>query len=74
MCEFRFPLDSTKSILQAFTKIMALTTNFTGKWHFLCIRKCLISGFKASKQLRNQNYTEDWALGFHPRDNGHVTH
>ena len=30
--------------------------------------------FKAKKQLRNQNHTEDWALGCHPRDNGHVTH
>ena len=23
---------------------------------------------------RNENYTEDWALGCHPRDNAHVTH
>ena len=22
----------------------------------------------------NENHTEDWALGSHPRDNGHVTH
>ena len=29
---------------------------------------------QAEKQLQNQNHTEDWALGFHPRDNGHVTH
>ena len=35
----------------------------------MCIRKCLISGHKAEKQLRNQNHTEDWALGCHPRDN-----
>ena len=41
---------------------------------FLCIRKCLISGLKAEKQLRNKNHTEDWALGCHPRVNGHVTH
>ena len=61
-------------ILQAFTKIMTLTTNFTGKYHFLCIRKCLISGLKAEKLPRNQNHTEDWALGCHPRDSGHVTH
>ena len=39
----------------------------------ICIRKCLISGLKAEKQLRNQNHTEDWALGCHPPDNGHVT-
>ena len=29
---------------------------------------------KAEKQLQKENYTEDWALGSHPRDNGHVTH
>ena len=29
---------------------------------------------KAEKQLQNENHTEDWALGSHPRDNGHVTH
>ena len=23
-------------------------------------------------QLQNENHTEDWALGSHPRDNGHV--
>ena len=34
----------------------------------------VISGFKAEKQLRNQNHTEDCALGCHPRDNGHVAH
>ena len=26
----------------------------------------------ASKQ--NKKYSEDWELGCHPRDNGHVTH
>ena len=26
------------------------------------------------KQLQNENRTEDWTLGSHPRDNGHVTH
>ena len=29
---------------------------------------------QAEKQLQNENSTEDWALGSHPRDNGHVTH
>ena len=29
---------------------------------------------KAEIQLQNENHTEDWALGSHPRDNGHVTH
>ena len=29
---------------------------------------------KAEKQLQNENHTEDWAPGGHPRDNGHVTH
>ena len=53
---------------------MRKTTNFTGNLHFLCIRKLLILGLKAEKQLRNKNHTEDWALGLHPRDNGHVTH
>ena len=23
-------------------------------------------------QLQNENHTEDWGLGSHPRDNGHV--
>ena len=41
---------------------------------FLMYTKWLILGLKAEKQLRNQNHTEDWALGCHPRDNGHVTH
>ena len=36
--------------------------------------KWLILGLKAEKQLRNKNNTKDWALGCHPRDNGHVTH
>ena len=31
-------------------------------------------GLKAEKQLQNENHTEDWALGSHPRDNVHVTH
>ena len=26
------------------------------------------------KAASKQNHTEDWALGCHPRDNGHVTH
>ena len=26
------------------------------------------------KSASNKKNTEDWALGFHPRDNGHVTH
>ena len=29
-------------------------------------------GLKAEKQFRNKNHTEDWELGSHPRDNGHV--
>ena len=31
-------------------------------------------GLKAGKPLKNENHTEDWALGSHPHDNGHVTH
>ena len=31
-----------------------------------------ILGLKAEKKLRN--HTEDWALGFHPGENGHVIH
>ena len=49
-------------------------TNFAGKQYFLAIRKVLNLGLKAEKQLKNENLTEDWALGSHPRDNGHVTH
>ena len=29
---------------------------------------------QTEKQLQNENHTEDWALGSHPRDNGHMTH
>ena len=61
-------------MLQSWTKTMRLTTNFTGKEHFLCIRKWLILGLKAEKQLRNKKHTENWELGCYPRDNGHVTH
>ena len=41
---------------------------------FPTIRKVLNLGLKAGKQLQNENHTEDWALGSHPRDNGQVTH
>ena len=37
------------------------------------IRKVLNLGLKAEIQLQNENHTEDWVLGIHPRDNGHVT-
>ena len=33
----------------------------------------LIPGLKAEKKLRNKNDTADWALGYHPGDNGHMT-
>ena len=38
------------------------------KWQnlrILGIRKVLNLGLKAEKQLRNENHTEDWALGSH---------
>ena len=41
---------------------------------FLGLRKVLNLGLKAEKQLQNENHAEDWELGSHPRDNGHVTH
>ena len=37
-------------------------------------RKWLILGLKVENQLRNKNHTEDWTLGCHPAENGHVTH
>ena len=40
----------------------------------ISLQKWLILGLKAEKQLRNRNHTEDSALGYHSRDNGHVTH
>ena len=40
----------------------------------LGIRKVLNLGLKAEMQLQNENHIEDWALGSHARDNGHVTH
>ena len=49
--------------------------NFYRKVAFLIyIGKWLVLGLKAKKQLLDKNHTEDWALGRHPRDNGHVTH
>ena len=60
--------------LQFWQKINGQTSKFARKLHFLGIRKVLTLGFKAEKQLQNENHTEDWALGSHQRDNGHVTH
>ena len=44
--------------------------------YFVCdCLKCkflgLNLGFKAEKQLQNENHTEDWALDCHPCDSGH---
>ena len=47
---------------------------FARKYHFLGIRKVLNLGLKPEKELQNENHTEDWALGSHPRGNGHGTH
>ena len=47
-----------------------ITHYFTG----FIVRKVLNLGLKAEKPLQNENPTEDWALGSHPCDNGHVTH
>ena len=60
--------------LQFWQKIKGQTSKFARKLHFLGIRKVLNLGLKAEKPLQNENHTEDWALGNHPRDNGHVTH
>ena len=73
---FRY-LDITVRIissLQFWQKINGQTSKFARKLHFLGIRKVLNLGLKAEKPLQNENHTEDWALGTHPRDNGHVTH
>ena len=56
------------------SKINGQTAKFVGKQNFLGTRKVLNLGLKAEKQLQNENHAEDWALGSHPRDNGHVTH
>ena len=61
-------------MLQSRSKISGQTAKFARKYHFLGILKVLNLGFKAEKQLQNENHTQDWALGSHPRDNGHVTH
>ena len=60
--------------LQFWQKINGQTSKFARKLHFLGIRKVLNLGLKAEKPLQNENHTEDWALGSHPRDNGYVTH
>ena len=51
---------------------MPIFIGYTGN-----MQKCprqLNLDFKAEKQLQNEKHAEDWALGSHPRDNGHVTH
>ena len=63
-----------RRLLQFWQKINGQTSKFARKLHFLGIRKVLNLGLKAEKPLQNENHTEDWALGSHPRDNGHVTH
>ena len=60
--------------LQAWTKIMALTTKFYRKVVILMYTKMFNFRPQSLKQLRNQNHTGDWALGCHSRYNGHVTH
>ena len=62
------------SLLQSWQKINGQTSKFARKLHFLGIRKVLNLGLKAEKPFQNENHTEDWALGSHRRDNGHVTH
>ena len=42
--------------------------NYLEKW------KILPESSNSYVYGKNQNHTEDWALGCHPRDNGHVTH
>ena len=55
-------------------KINGQTAKFARKYHFLGIREVLNLGLKSEKQLQIKNHTEDWALGSHHRDNGHMTH
>ena len=66
-------INKIKYSRQPQTKLNCHMAKFAGKYLFLGIRKVLNFGFKAEKQLQNENHTEDWALGSHPRDNGHVT-
>ena len=40
----------------------------TRKQLFQGIGKVLKLGLKVEKKLQNENHTEDWALGGHPRD------
>ena len=46
---------------------------FYGKVAFLSINKWLILGLKAEKHVKKKQI-EDWVLGSHPLDNGHMTH
>ena len=40
----------------------------------ICAKVAFPRYTESEKQLQNENHTEDWALGCHPRGNGHVTH
>ena len=74
VCPMVTKLSGFGQYLQFWQKINGQTSKFARKLHFLGIRKVLNLGLKAEKPLQNENHTEDWALGSHPRDNGHVTH
>ena len=56
-------------------KLLDKRQNLRESSMFIWYTESLISlGLKAEKQLQNENHTEDWALGSHPRNNCHVTH
>ena len=45
------------------------------KDHFIGIRKGLkFRSKKLERSFKKKGHTEDWALGSHPCDNGHLTH
>ena len=67
-------IQQIKFFRQSRSNICGQTAKLARMFHFLDIRKVLNLGFKDEKQFRNENHTEDWALGRNPRDNGHVTH
>ena len=66
----------TKALFSSFVLYLQSRTNgkICAKVAFPRYTESVKFRFFAEKQLQNENHAEDWALGSHPRGNGHVTH
>ena len=60
--------------LQFWQKINGQTSKFAWKVEFPRYTESVKFRSQSRETAQNENHTEDWALGSHPRGNGHVTH